>query len=121
MIGWGFLVVSGVDNVLRPYLISRGSRLPLILMFFGVLGGLLAFGFLGVFLGPTLLAIGYVLFQEWSSAPRSATNEVAAEVAPAPLVQPRAAEGSSACDRPLEWLVRLDASAGRHNHDSELP
>jgi predicted PurR-regulated permease PerM len=75
LIGWGFLVVSGVDNVLRPYLISRGSRLPLILMFFGVLGGLLAFGFLGVFLGPTLLAIGYVLFQEWSSAPRSATNE----------------------------------------------
>jgi predicted PurR-regulated permease PerM len=96
LIGWGFLVVSGVDNVLRPYLISRGSRLPLILMFFGVLGGLLAFGFLGVFLGPTLLAIGYVLFQEWSSAPRSATNEVAAEVAPAHLVQPRAAEGSSA-------------------------
>jgi hypothetical protein len=53
----GFFVVSGVDNVLRPYLISRGSNLPLILMFFGVLGGLMAFGFLGVFLGPTLLAI----------------------------------------------------------------
>jgi predicted PurR-regulated permease PerM len=96
LIGWGFFVVSGVDNVLRPYLISRGSRLPLILMFFGVLGGLMAFGFLGVFLGPTLLTIGYVLLQEWSGAPRSATNEVAAEVAPAHPVQPRAAEGSSA-------------------------
>lgn len=96
LIGWGFFVVSGVDNVLRPYLISRGSRLPLILMFFGVLGGLMAFGFLGVFLGPTLLTIGYVLLQEWSGAPRSATNEVASEVAPAHPVQPRAAEGSSA-------------------------
>jgi predicted PurR-regulated permease PerM len=98
LIGWGFFVVSGVDNVLRPYLISRGSRLPLILMFFGVLGGLMAFGFLGVFLGPTLLAIGYVLFQEWSGAPRSATNEVAAEPAPAHLVQPRAADESGALD-----------------------
>jgi hypothetical protein len=46
---WGFFVVSGVDNVLRPYLISHGSNLPLILMFFGVLGGVMAFGFLGVF------------------------------------------------------------------------
>ena len=60
-------MVSGVDNVLRPYLISRGSNLPLILVFLGVVGGVLAFGFLGVFLGPTLLAIGYVLVEEWSA------------------------------------------------------
>jgi predicted PurR-regulated permease PerM len=99
LIAWGFLVVSGVDNVLRPYLISRGSRLPLILMFFGVLGGLLAFGFLGVFLGPTLLAIGYVLFQEWSGAPLSATKEVAAEptsATPAHVVPPGPADESRA-------------------------
>jgi len=69
--------------VLRPYLISRGSNLPLILMFFGVLGGLMAFGFLGVFLGPTLLAIGYVLFQEWSGEPGSAKNEPHVEAASA--------------------------------------
>ena len=99
LIAWGFLVVSGVDNVLRPYLISRGSRLPLILMFFGVLGGLLAFGFLGVFLGPTLLAIGYVLFQEWSGAPLSATTEAAAEptsATPAHVVPPGPADESRA-------------------------
>jgi predicted PurR-regulated permease PerM len=99
LIGWGFFVVSGVDNVLRPYLISRGSRLPLILMFFGVLGGLMAFGFLGVFLGPTLLAIGYVLFQEWSGAPLSTTKEVAAEptsATPAHVVPPGAADESRA-------------------------
>ncbi|MGH6897191.1 MAG: AI-2E family transporter [Geminicoccaceae bacterium] len=96
LIGWGFFVVSGVDNVLRPYLISRGSNLPLILMFFGVLGGLMAFGFLGVFLGPTLLALGYVLVQEWSGAPQRADGELGAEAATAPLGGPRAAEGSSA-------------------------
>jgi predicted PurR-regulated permease PerM len=85
LVGWGFFVVSSVDNVLRPYLISRGSNLPLILMFFGVLGGLMAFGFLGVFLGPTLLAIAYVLFQEWSGEPRSAKNEPHVEPASAPF------------------------------------
>jgi predicted PurR-regulated permease PerM len=84
LFGWGFFVVSSVDNVLRPYLISRGSNLPLILMFFGVLGGLMAFGFLGVFLGPTLLAIGYVLFQEWSGEPRRVKNEPHVEATSAP-------------------------------------
>ena len=64
---WGFFVVSGVDNILKPYLISRGSNLPLILVFLGVLGGVLAFGFLGVFLGPTLLALSYTLLREWSA------------------------------------------------------
>jgi predicted PurR-regulated permease PerM len=64
---WGFFVVSGVDNILKPYLISRGSNLPLILVFLGVLGGILAFGFLGVFLGPTLLALAYTLVREWTA------------------------------------------------------
>ena len=64
---WGFLVVSAVDNVLKPYFISKGSYLPFILVFLGVLGGVMAFGVLGIFLGPTLLAIAYALFQEWSS------------------------------------------------------
>lgn len=72
---WGFFLVSGVDNVIKPYLISRGSRLPFILTLLGVLGGALAFGFIGVFLGPLLLALGYRLLQEWGSveaAPRPA-------------------------------------------------
>ncbi len=62
---WGFFAVSGIDNVLKPWLISRGSKLPLILVFLGVLGGVVTFGFLGIFLGPTLLALGYTLVQEW--------------------------------------------------------
>jgi predicted PurR-regulated permease PerM len=63
---WGLFVVGGVDNLIKPYFISRGSDLPLILIFLGVLGGVLAFGFLGVFLGPTLLAVGYTLLREWT-------------------------------------------------------
>jgi predicted PurR-regulated permease PerM len=48
---WCFFVISGIDNIIKPYLISRGSRLPFILTLLGVLGGALAFGFIGVFLG----------------------------------------------------------------------
>lgn len=65
---WGALVVSGIDNFLKPYLISRGTDLPFLLVFLGVIGGALAFGFLGIFLGPTLLAVGYALVREWGMA-----------------------------------------------------
>ncbi len=64
MLVWGF-IVSNIDNILKPYLISRGSEMPFILIFFGVLGGAMTFGFIGVFLGPTLLAVGYRLAREW--------------------------------------------------------
>jgi len=62
---WSLGVVQTVDNFLRPMLISRGARLPLLLMLIGVLGGLLAIGLIGVFLGPTLLGVGYVLLRRW--------------------------------------------------------
>jgi predicted PurR-regulated permease PerM len=64
---WGTLVVSSVDNFIKPILISRGGRTPLIIVMLGVLGGAVAFGFIGIFLGPTLLAAGYSLLIEWSS------------------------------------------------------
>jgi predicted PurR-regulated permease PerM len=60
------LLIGNLDNVLRPYLISRGIRMPTMLIFLGVLGGLVAFGIVGVFLGPVLLAVAYTLFQDWS-------------------------------------------------------
>ncbi|MEO6434669.1 MAG: AI-2E family transporter [Tepidisphaeraceae bacterium] len=72
-IGWGVfmliwgLLVSSVDNVVKPWLISKGSAMPFILIFFGVIGGALAFGFIGVFLGPTLLAVGYSVVHEWAA------------------------------------------------------
>ncbi|MFC7609542.1 AI-2E family transporter [Teichococcus aestuarii] len=71
--GWGiFLLVYGafgissVDNVIRPWLISRGADLPLLLTILGALGGVLAFGFLGLFLGPVLLAVGFTLLRDWA-------------------------------------------------------
>jgi predicted PurR-regulated permease PerM len=66
MLAWG-LGVSSIDNVVKPWLISQGSDMPFLLIFFGVLRGALAFGFIGVFLGPTLLAVGYRLITEWTA------------------------------------------------------
>nr|WP_210277576.1 AI-2E family transporter [Microvirga lupini] len=65
---WNGLFVGTLDNLLRPYLISRGVRMPMVLIFLGVLGGLLAFGIVGVFLGPVLLAVAHTLFQDWGRA-----------------------------------------------------
>ena len=67
MLLWGAFGISGVDNFLRPYLISQGSKMPFVLIFCGVIGGALAFGLVGVFLGPTLLAVAFRLIEEWSS------------------------------------------------------
>jgi len=69
--GWGIFMliwgigVSTVDNLVKPWLISRGTQLPFVLVFFGIVGGVLAFGFVGVFIGPTLLAVGYRVAQDW--------------------------------------------------------
>ncbi len=67
MLFWGVAVISSVDNFLRPYLISQGSKMPFALIFCGVIGGALAFGLVGVFLGPILLAVLFRLIAEWSS------------------------------------------------------
>jgi predicted PurR-regulated permease PerM len=69
--GWGaFLIVISVvvtmlDNVLRPLLIRMGADLPLLLIFAGVIGGLLGFGLVGIFVGPVVLAVGYTLLEAW--------------------------------------------------------
>jgi predicted PurR-regulated permease PerM len=62
---WFSLFVGTIDNWLRPILISREVELPFILIVFGIFGGLLAFGFIGVFIGPTLLATSYALILDW--------------------------------------------------------
>lgn len=63
---WGFLVISGIDNVIKPLIISRGSSLPFVLVFLGVFGGIIVFGFVGIFIGPTLMALGYTLARQWT-------------------------------------------------------
>jgi predicted PurR-regulated permease PerM len=68
------LIVGNLDSVVRPILISRGgSAIPVILVILGVLGGAMVFGLIGLFLGPTFLAVGYSLFDEWSKAVPPAT------------------------------------------------
>ena len=72
--GWGtgFLVWSlfccTIDNLIRPLLIKRGADLPLLLVFSGVIGGLVAFGVIGLFIGPVALAVAYTLLAQWMSA-----------------------------------------------------
>lgn len=69
--GWGtFLlvwtvIVTSLDNFLRPILIRKGADLPLLLILAGVIGGLLAFGLVGIFVGPVVLAVAYTLLQAW--------------------------------------------------------
>jgi predicted PurR-regulated permease PerM len=59
------LFVVSIDNVLRPLLIKRGADLPLVLIFAGVIGGLLAFGVVGLFVGPVVLAVAYTEINAW--------------------------------------------------------
>jgi predicted PurR-regulated permease PerM len=66
MLGWT-IVCGTVDNFVRPLLIKRGADLPLLLVFTGVIGGLIAFGVIGLFLGPVVLAVAYTLLVEWVS------------------------------------------------------
>jgi predicted PurR-regulated permease PerM len=86
--GWGtFLlvwsvVVATMDNVLRPALIKRGADLPLILIFAGVIGGLLAFGLVGIFVGPVMLAVAYTLLGSWVGD--GVTPNAATPTGPAP-------------------------------------
>jgi predicted PurR-regulated permease PerM len=62
---WGVLLVSWMDNIVRPLVISNATRMPFLLVVFGVLGGVLAFGLVGLFIGPVLLAVSLALWREW--------------------------------------------------------
>jgi predicted PurR-regulated permease PerM len=82
MTGWATfllvwtMVVGTIDNVLRPFLIKQGADLPLLLIFAGVIGGLLSFGLVGIFVGPVVLAVAFTLVDAWveeeNSSQRSA-------------------------------------------------
>jgi predicted PurR-regulated permease PerM len=63
LIAWGVIAVSSIDNVIRPLFISTRAKLPILLIVFGVLGGLLAFGLAGVVAGPIILATSLVFFE----------------------------------------------------------
>jgi len=61
---WSVFVIS-IDNFLRPVLIRKGANLPLLLIFAGVIGGLIAFGVIGLFIGPVVLAVSHTLLKTW--------------------------------------------------------
>ena len=67
MIVWG-LLVGALASIVQRLLISRGGEIPVFIVMLGVLGGAMAFGLIGLFLGPALLAVGYSVFAEWSSS-----------------------------------------------------
>jgi predicted PurR-regulated permease PerM len=70
MVVWS-LITASLDNFIRPVLIRKGADLPLLLVFAGVLGGLLAFGIIGLFIGPVVLAVSYTLLVAWVDAGRT--------------------------------------------------
>ena len=75
MLIWSILL-STLDSVLRPLLIRKGAHLPLVLLLAGVIGGLIAFGLVGIFLGPVVLAVGYTLLQSWMAEATVPEDEV---------------------------------------------
>jgi predicted PurR-regulated permease PerM len=88
---WGVLAISSIDNLVKPYLISRSSKLPLLLIVLGVFGGVLAFGFIGLFIGPPVLAIALTLLRLWIARRSGESAVQEAQAAGAPAV---AAEGA---------------------------
>jgi predicted PurR-regulated permease PerM len=71
------LFTTTLDNFLRPFLIKRGANLPLLLIFGGVIGGLLAFGVIGLFIGPVMFAVTYTLLVAWVNQPQGAMQTTA--------------------------------------------
>ena len=94
---WCGLVVSWVDNLIRPLVISSATRIPFLLVLFGVLGGLAAFGLIGLFLGPVILAVLVAVWREW-------LEEAGGE--------PMAADASAPGAAQADGLVQGDGAAG---------
>jgi len=80
---WGSLIVGSVDNVLRPMIIGGRTQLPTVFLFFGILGGLQAYGFLGIFVGPVLLAILVAFLRIYREEYSGGAQEVADATMPA--------------------------------------
>jgi predicted PurR-regulated permease PerM len=114
------VIVGSLDNFLRPMLIRRGADLPLILIFVGVIGGMLGFGLIGIFVGPVVLAITWTLMQAWI-ADALGDDLVSATVQP-DMAEPPAGEGGavagqvqsgSAVEQVLENHVEPGSDAAR--------
>ncbi|NHN83892.1 AI-2E family transporter [Acetobacter musti] len=76
---YGVIAISGADHIIRPVFIARGAQLPYLLTLIGVIGGVMEFGGLGIFIGPVLLAVGYTLIVEFAAGRVSAMAPVDGE------------------------------------------
>ena len=76
MVVYGVAVISSVDNVVKPILMSRAGNLSLLVVVLGVFGGAIAFGFIGLFVGPALLAVGWNLMKKWLELPPDSGSPV---------------------------------------------
>lgn len=70
LLAWGTVLVHPADNLIRPLLISNATQMPFLLIMFGVVGGLAAFGLVGLFIGPVALAVATAVWREWLDGPR---------------------------------------------------
>jgi predicted PurR-regulated permease PerM len=90
---WGTLLLiwsiaaSMLDTWLRPLLVSRSANLPLLLIFVGVIGGFVAFGVLGIFVGPVVLAVAYTFLKTWVDKPSPLTSDAAPASGPTSVPQ----------------------------------
>jgi predicted PurR-regulated permease PerM len=91
LVGWSLAVGIAIDNVLKPIIIGRSSHVPFILIMLGVLGGAAAFGLLGVFVGPTLLAVAHAVLRDWVAL----NTRVPSAAPPAPAAPPARAGGAT--------------------------
>lgn len=102
------LVVTTLDNFLRPVLIRKGADLPLLLIFAGVIGGMLSFGLIGIFLGPVVLAVTWTLMQAWIADALGGDEPPESQPAQADQPEPAAGEGG---------VVGLAAESGSRRQD----
>lgn len=123
MVAWGTLVVASVDNFIKPLLIARGTSLPLSLVFLGVFGGVIAFGFLGLILGPVLLAVGVAMVKTWLS--QKARKRIAKDVS-ITFAMPKFDEQEQPQQAPevkknISSSVKRNKPAPRRNHPKSFP
>lgn len=74
LLAWGILLIHPADNLIRPLVISNAMRIPFLLVMFGVFGGIAAFGLIGLFVGPVVLAVALAAWNEWVQSVNPGTN-----------------------------------------------
>ena len=123
LVVWGSTVVALVDNLLKPLLIARGTPLPISLVFLGVFGGVIAFGFLGLILGPVLLAVGVALVITWLS--QKGRKQIAKQVSTITFPPLKEAEdamhSAPAVAQQSGPKASMQSTAPRRNHPRNIP